>query len=325
MGRSASPKYQQPLARQLLRAYGQGYAISSETWKRSEMSREISDVIERIDEEEGGTTAVNALEDGKVLFFPNLSFPLKDSEHRFLSPDYADPAAKHISFDPNTGAMKHAVGTESDLVEIAAMIRRYYQFARSLMCTMLPSYAEALHAGRTSFRPVEISGRKSSPRKDDSQLHVDAFPSSPVGGRRILRVFSNVNPDNHSRFWRIGESFETVAQLFVGNIRAPLWGSAWLMKAIGVTKSYRTRYDHLMLAIHDAMKLDDEYQRRAMQNEFHFPAGSTWAAYTDQVSHAAIAGRHAFEQTFYLPVRSMADEAKAPLRVLERLTGRSLV
>jgi hypothetical protein len=47
--------------------------------------------------------------------------------------------------------------------------------------------------------------------------------------------------------------------------------------------------------------------------------------YTDQVPHAAMGGRFAFEQTFYLPVAGMRDPAHSPLRVLERLMGRELV
>ena len=80
-----------------------------------------------------------------------------------------------------------------------------------------------------------------------------------------------------------------------------------------------SRDGHLTaLNIHDTMKNRDEYQRDVVQNEFHFQPGSTWIVFTDQVSHAAMGGQHLFEQTFYLPVRAMADERKSPLRVLER-------
>jgi len=53
-----------------------------------------------------------------------------------------------------------------------------------------------------------------------------------------------------------------------------------------------------------------------------FPAGSTWIAFTDQVSHAATAGQYQLEQTFLLPVDAMADPERSPLRVLERIMGR---
>ena len=78
----------------------------------------------------------------------------------------------------------------------------------------LPAYRDRLEIGRTSFRPVEIAGRASSWRKDDTRLHIDSFPATPVHGKRILRVFTNVNPHGRPRTWRLGEDFESVAQRF---------------------------------------------------------------------------------------------------------------
>jgi hypothetical protein len=79
-----------------------------------------------------------------------------------------------------------------------------------------------------------------------------------------------------------------------------------------------------MLQLHDRMKADPEYQAGAEQIAYDFPPGSTWIVFTDQVSHAAMAGQHLLEQTFYLPVTAMLDQTKSPLRILERLTGRAL-
>ena len=79
-----------------------------------------------------------------------------------------------------------------------------------------------------------------------------------------------------------------------------------------------------MLGIHDRMKADATYQLEVPQVELTIPPGTTWACYTDSVSHAAMSGQFAFEQTFYLPVSAMKDPERAPLRVLERLVGRPL-
>ena len=79
-----------------------------------------------------------------------------------------------------------------------------------------------------------------------------------------------------------------------------------------------------MLQLHDRMKADLHYQSTAEQTACAFQAGSTWMAFTDQVSHAAMAGQYALEQTFYLPVEYMADPSQAPLRILERLAGGEL-
>jgi hypothetical protein len=73
------------------------------------------------------------------------------------------------------------------------------------------------------------------------------------------------------------------------------------------------------------MKADTAYQAQAPQHTQQFAPGSSWLVYTDQVSHAAMAGQHLFEQTFYLPVEAMHDVATSPLRVLERLLRRQLV
>jgi hypothetical protein len=79
-----------------------------------------------------------------------------------------------------------------------------------------------------------------------------------------------------------------------------------------------------MLGIHDRMKADENYQSDAPQTNLAVPPGTTWVCYTDSVSHAAMSGQFAFEQTFYLPVAAMKDPERSPLRVLERLLHRKL-
>jgi hypothetical protein len=176
-----------------------------------------------------------------------------------------------------------------------------------------------------SFRPIAVEGRNTSSKKDDTRLHVDAFASRPNQGRRILRVFCNANPHGQARTWLVGEPFEPYAQRFLPRVRAqwPLEGP--LLKALHVTKSIRTPYDHLMLGLHDTGKLDDAYQQSAPRERIDFPAGSTWVCFTDQVLHAALGGQYLLEQTFMLPVSAMLHAERSPLRILERLSGRRLV
>jgi len=295
----------------------------------SATSRDISEVVETLDATRWDAPPasnlrippVEALEDGKILYFPRLAFTLEGHERRFLSPEVADGTAKNVSFDAATGDLRHAGGDSDDHAAIAAMMRRYHDDARRFVALLLPQYAGALISGRTSYRPVEIEGRPSSARKDDTRLHIDAFPSMPMGGKRILRVFSNVNPDGHGRHWRIGAPFEDVARHFAKSVPAQMPGSALLFSALGITKGRRTGYDHAMLNIHDTMKADDSYQANVVQNDFDFPPGSTWIVFTDKTSHAATSGQYLFEQTFYLPIGAMASAAKSPLRILEQAGG----
>ncbi len=202
---------------------------------------------------------------------------------------------------------------------------RYAHTAETLTRRLFPAYAEALQVGRTSYRPVEIAGRPSSYRKDDTRLHVDAFPATPNHGRRILRIFTNINPHGKARVWRVGEPFPLVAKKFVPSIPKQFFGKAALLNALRITKSFRTEYDHMMLQIHDNMKANLSYQKSAAQEEVHFVPGNSWIVQTDQVSHAAMSGQYVLEQTFYLPVNAMADPGLSPLRTLEKMVGRALV
>ncbi len=204
------------------------------------------------------------------------------------------------------------------------MMQRYAITSRSFLEKLIPHYTPHLIQARTSFRPVEIFGRKSSYRKDDSLLHVDSFPSNPTKGRRILRVFTNINCQGKPRIWRVGEPLENVIAQFLPRTSAPIWGVSALLKLLGITKDYRTPYDHYMLQIHNAMKGDVSYQKDVSQEEIHFPPGCSWIVYTDQVSHAAKSGCDVLEQTFHLPPYALKRESTAPLRVIEKLLNKTL-
>jgi len=269
-------------------------------------------------------TILWALETGQVVFFPYLALPLVSVDALLLAAATA-AVAKNISLEPGTGRLGGIRETAPRASALYNALSAFAQFSRRMLLRLLPSYEPGLVTGRTSFRPAEIAGRTTSWRKDDTRLHVDSFPSTPVYGRRILRFFTNVNPDGKPRCWRIGESFPKVAERFLPSLHAPLPGSSELLHALHITKTRRSAYDSYMLQLHDRMKSDLDYQTRADQVYFGFPPGSSWMVYTDVVSHAAMSGQYAFEQTFYLPVERMNDPAQSPLRILERMTGRPLV
>lgn len=267
--------------------------------------------------------AIQSLENGQIIYFPELAFTLSNEEQPFLSPDFADPHSKNISFHGNKlWGVQHV--SDAQHQQLKSMLARFSAYSFGLIKGILPHYAKQLVIARTSYRPVQISGRKTSYRKDDKRLHVDAFPSAPNQGKRILRVFCNINPNGEDRVWRTGEPFNVVAQRFIPKIKKPVPGSASLLRLLKITKSYRTLYDHYMLQMHNLMKADDEYQKNAAQQEIRFSPGSTWVVQTDDVSHAAMQGQYLLEQTFYLPVKAMKDESKSPLRILEKLLDEKL-
>jgi hypothetical protein len=249
---------------------------------------------------------------------------LLPQERRFLDPRWSDLKAKNISYDPAAGAIKGARGNASDLEDLRRLIERFHQQALGLIQHLLPRYTPQLRLARASFRPMPVAGRATSWRKDDSRLHVDAFPSRPNRGERILRVFANVNPRGEPRIWRVGEPFGDLAGRFLPKIPRPAPGAAALLHALGITKAPRSEYDHTMLQLHDRMKADAGYQRSAPQQTMPFPPDSVWICFSDQTSHAAMGGQYLFEQTLHLPVEGLYDPASAPLRVLEQLRGRRL-
>jgi hypothetical protein len=232
--------------------------------------------------------------------------------------------SKNISYNPDTKGLGGTDCQGSDMIELRGMMRRFSEQAIALLAALCPDYAQRFVPGLASFRPAEISGRVTSWRKDDTRLHIDAFPSRPSHGKRILRLFANVNPVT-PRVWRAGEPFEDAASTLLPRVRPPLPGAISLLAALHVTKGRRTLYDHYMLGLHDAMKEDTRYQREAPQARIEFAPGALWTCFTDCVSHAAMSGQHAFEQTFYLPVDGMVTPAASPLRILERLLSRPLV
>ncbi|QEX17111.1 hypothetical protein FRZ44_24070 [Hypericibacter terrae] len=268
--------------------------------------------------------ATEALEAGQILYFPTLAFAIEPEERRFLADGWS-AAAKNISYDPARGTLGGTKAQGEDAAGLMRLMARYAQASQALIEAAIPIYRGRLEMARTSFRPVEIAGRASSPRHDDTKLHIDAFPSRPTAGRRILRVFSNIDPQGQPRQWRVGAPFAATARQFYPRLPQAVPGSAMAHAVLGLTKGRRRAYDHYMLKLHDAMKRDESYQQDRGIETVAFPVGSSWIVFTDQVAHAATAGRHALEQTFHLDPAQMKHPERSPLRVLEGLAGRELV
>jgi hypothetical protein len=138
-------------------------------------------------------------------------------------------------------------------------------------------------------------------------------------------VFTNINPNGVPRTWRVGEPFKDYAARFVPKASAMWPGQAWALNALGLTKSKRSPYDHLMGQLHDLGKFDLDYQKTSPQLTLDIPPGATWVVFSDQVLHAVMSGQFMLEQTFYLKPEHLKDPSKGPLSILENLTGRALL
>lgn len=272
------------------------------------------------------SSAVSELEQGKVPFLPELAFTLSEQEMPLLDPALVDPKRKNISYQPLSGKLT-GVAVAERRQQVQQLLERYYQSCRQLIAGLLPEYQEALHhpTGSLRLHPVSAWRASSSWRKDDSRLHVDAFPSRPNYGERILRIFTNINPHGEHRQWRVGEPFPELAQRFMPRLARYSAFSSWLQHRVRITKTRRSHYDHLMLQLHDAMKADGDYQQQGPQLALAFPPGSSWICFSDQTPHAAMGGQFMLEQTFLLPVNKMQDPQRSPLKVLEQLRGQPLI
>ena len=172
-----------------------------------------------------------------------------------------DGKAKNISLDHTNGKLQGTSATGERAARLAAMIERFGAGATRFVERLLPRYA-GLERARTSFRPVEVEDRPYSVIQDDRLLHIDAFPSRPMQeGRRILRFFANVAPRGSPplgsgravRGFRRADSRRACSR--IRPARAGCWAQ------LGVTRGRRSRYDEMMLSLHDAAKRDAQYQK----------------------------------------------------------------
>ena len=130
------------------------------------------------------------LEAGDVLWLRESFFVVEVAERPLLTPSVLAGANKNVSYDPGTGRVSGAGATGESAELLRGMLARFSDEAEAFVRRACLAYGDRLRLGRTSFRPVEIAGRASSWRKDDTRLHVDAFPTRPMRGRwcRTRRV-----------------------------------------------------------------------------------------------------------------------------------------
>ncbi len=267
---------------------------------------------------------ISALESGKILHFTHLPFEIAENEKILFNEAIQSPSSRNISLGAD-GLLKGAIGEDETRKTLKQIILRFRNLSQDLMHSLVPKYSEYLKVSPTSFRPLNIENRQQSWRADDRRLHVDAFATRPNYGERILRVFMNIHPNNQPRVWRLGEPFEKIADQFLPRIKPYSKLQAKILHVLGLTKSFRSEYDHMMLQIHDAMKSDSDYQKNSPQLQFDFMPGDVWVCFSDQASHAAMSGQFMMEQTYNLPLKALYDPQSSPLALLTSKARRNLV
>ena len=272
-----------------------------------------------------GLSAAERLERGEVVYFAKAPFPLPEGDdHAFLlRQQLAAHVHKNIGYDPSTG---RTTGFARAGAEDAARLRDLFaSFSRTTtewLARTLPRYAAGWNLDRISYRPEEEATRRLRHLARNDLLHVDAFPGRPSQGRRILRVFANVNPAE-PRVWVTSDPFAVLLKKYGEAAGLPgRHGPDWLgqiregvVRLFRPGKARRSAYDSFMLRFHDYLKMNEEFQERTPKRVWSFPPGSAWLAFTDTCSHSVLRGRYALEHSYFVAPHALAlpDESPAAL------------
>ena len=280
--------------------------------------------------EAGSERLARALEEGRILLFRRPPFAIPDGDREFLLTRRQGGGRLHknIAYRPARDRVTGATGSREDVERLGRILRTYSKDALAFLARTFPGYARSWHVDYASFRPIEEKGRRLAHTDRNDLMHVDAFPTRPTHGARILRFFTNIS--DRPREWVSGGTFDRLAERYaVGSglledaLRARPSAGDRLLRALGARKSLPSAYDAFMLGFHDFLKNNAEFQA-GEKEAISFPPGATWIVLTDMVSHAVLSGQFALEQTVILSRESLVAPEKAPIAILERIAGRPL-
>jgi hypothetical protein len=276
------------------------------------------------------------LEAGQILFFDGIPYDFPQADRDFLLAQRQSDSRihKNISYRPKQDVLRGSVAdSQEDIERLHHIMRHFSEEITRLLSRVLQPYAAHWSLDYASYRPEEEQGRDLSLHKRNDLLHLDAFPSRPTRGGRILRCFTNINP-TRSRNWLTTDRFPDLAEKFArqagleeiacnGDSAGSVLNA--LKRAVGIKTVDRSPYDKFMLRFHDYLKENADFQQNCRKVYINFPPMATWMCYTDSVPHAVLSGQYALEQTFIIPVRAQVTPEKSPIRVREKMAGRPLV
>lgn len=275
------------------------------------------------------------LERGQILFFRELPFHFPEAERDFLvSQEWAELRLhKNISYRPSEDILRGVAGDAQTIERVHSIFRNYSAQVIEFLKKFLSPYSGKWTLDFASFRPMEEERRTLPLHKRNDLLHVDAFPSRPTRGGRILRVFTNLNPAM-PRVWNTTDDFETLARKYAedAGLKKIAEDDSYVSRTVqllaeklGFSKSGRTAYDVFMLRFHDYLKENAAFQKDCPKNRLEFPPLATWIVFTDCVAHAVMSGKYAIEQTVLIPPTALVAPQHAPYRILEGIAGLPLV
>jgi hypothetical protein len=294
----------------------------------------------RFDDPGYADTLYEHLERGDILLLysedtPYLPAPEDQAFLRAQPWQTGSSSHKNIAYKPHlkvtTGLAENTDPADSE--RLHRVLSSYSEGALSFLGRLVPRYGSAWTVDYATLRGMEEAGRDLPTKRRNDLMHVDAFPTRPTHGGRILRAFTNIN-QTRPRVWACAEPFADLAARYAGEagldrVSGPGLAArravAAMARLVGVKAPDRSAYDEFMLNFHDFLKQNEGFQQTDWENVHEFPPGSTWVSFTDGVAHKVISGQYAIEQTCIVPLSAMLHPEWAPVRILETFAGRPLI
>ena len=273
------------------------------------------------------------LERGELLFHTQCPFALlPDDDLSFLRAQrLVRYAHKNISFDPVTGRLTgHVRRGEPQTERLRNLLGAFSRSVTTWLHHTFPHYQQGCVPDRATLRSEEEATRCLRHTARNDLLHLDAFPTRPANGRRILRVYVNIHT-SEPRVWVTSDPFAKLFARYAEKVGLPGRNAGWLeqvgesvLRIFRPGRRHRSAYDSFMLRFHDFLKREDGFQEKGSKRLWSFPPGSTWLAMTDACSHAVLRGRFALEHSFFVATEVLRVPEESPVVYLARACGRAV-
>ncbi len=276
------------------------------------------------------TLSAETLERNELIALPECPFPLPRPEDVafLLGQEAAQYGHKDISFDPVRGRLSgYRDRHNADRRRLKQLLRGFSESLTGWLATALPHYAAGLTRDRVTIRTQEEATRALRLTARNDLLHIDNFATRPTMGRRILRVYVNINP-NEPHVWATSERFPELLARFVAVHRLPARSvEEWLSPSQSVLRLFtgrktgRSLYDAFMLRLHHFLKESEPFQAQAPRKVCSFAPQSAWMLFSDGLAHAQLRGRFALEHSYFVPPDCLVQPADWPVTILTMVHG----
>jgi 3-deoxy-D-manno-oct-2-ulosonic acid (Kdo) hydroxylase len=276
--------------------------------------------------------SADELERSDLVVFPDCPFQLPPiGQLEFLR---RQPTAgfghKDVSFDPVAGKLGWQRGMHpSEARRLADVLGDFSAAATDWLKANYPGYAAGLLPDRATLRTEEEATRPLRLTARNDLLHIDNFPTRPTGGRRVLRLYVNINATD-AHVWATSDRFLQMLARYAARHRVPVRTRAeWMAPAQSLVRLFtgrgpaRSAYDAWMLRLHHFLKEDEAFQAQPARKMWTFPPRSMWLLFSDSVAHGLLRGRFALDHSFFVDQDCLSRPADSPLAELERY-GRTI-